>query len=50
LLQVLKEAGLSGDNVRLKNVTLDAAAAADQAGKTEITMTYLPFLRKVNQA
>ncbi|PIG92573.1 myristoyl transferase [Gloeocapsopsis sp. IPPAS B-1203] len=50
LLQVLKEAGLSGDDVRLTNVTPDAAAAAYQAGRTEIAVTYSPFLQKADQA
>lgn len=50
LLQVLKEAGLSGNDVKLINVTPDAAAAAYQAGRTDIAVTYSPFLQKANQA
>lgn len=50
LLQVLKEAGLSENDVKITNVTPDAAAAAYQAGKTEIAVTYSPFLQKANQA
>lgn len=50
LLQVLQEAGLSENDVKIINVTPDAAAAAYQAGKTEIAVTYSPFLQKANQA
>lgn len=50
LLQVLKEAGLSGNDVKITNVTPDAAAAAYQAGRTDIAVTYSPFLQKANQA
>ncbi len=50
LLQVLKEAGLSGSDIKLVNVTPDAAAAAYQSGKADIAVTYSPFLAKANQA
>lgn len=50
LLQVLKEAGLSSNDVKITNVTPDAAAAAYQAGRTDIAVTYSPFLQKANQA
>ncbi len=50
LLQVLEEAGLSGDDVTLINLTPDAAAAAYQAGRADIAVTYAPFLQKANQA
>lgn len=50
LLQVLKNAGLSANDVKLVNVTPDAAAAAYQAGRTDIAVTYSPFLQKANVA
>jgi NitT/TauT family transport system substrate-binding protein len=50
LLQVLKEAGLSENDVEIINVTPDAAAAAYQAGRVNIAVTYSPFLQKGNQA
>ncbi len=50
LLQVLQEAGLSANDVKITNVTPDAAAAAYQAGRTDIAVTYSPFLQKANEA
>lgn len=50
LLQVLQEVGLNGDDVEIINVTPDAAAAAYQAGRADIAVTYSPFLQKANQA
>lgn len=50
LLQVLKSAGLSSNDVKIINVTPDAAAAAYQAGRTDIAVTYSPFLQKANEA
>lgn len=50
LLQVLKEAGLTADDITISNVTPDAAAAAYQAGRIDIAVTYSPFLAKANQA
>jgi NitT/TauT family transport system substrate-binding protein len=49
LLQVLQEAGLSGNDVKLTNVTPDAAAAAYSSGKADIAVTYAPFLQQANQ-
>jgi NitT/TauT family transport system substrate-binding protein len=46
LLQVLKEAGLSSNDVKLINVSPDAAAAAYSSGKVDIAVTYEPFLGK----
>lgn len=50
LLQVLKEAGLSDNDITIVSVAPDAAAAAYQAGNVEIAVTYAPFLQKANQA
>ena len=50
LLQVLKEAGLSSDDVKITSVTPDAAAAAYQAGRTDIAVSFSPFLQKANAA
>ncbi|WP_339383511.1 aliphatic sulfonate ABC transporter substrate-binding protein [Oculatella sp. LEGE 06141] len=50
LLQVLQEAGLSGDDIKIVNISPDAAAAAYQAGNVEIAYTYSPFLEKANDA
>lgn len=50
LLQVLQEAGLSGDDVKITNVTPDAAAAAYSSGRADIAVTYSPFLQQSNQA
>ncbi len=49
LLQVLKEVGLSGSDIKLVNVTPGAAAAAYQSGKADVAVTYSPFLAKANQ-
>jgi NitT/TauT family transport system substrate-binding protein len=48
LLQVLKQAGLNEDDVKLVNVPADAAAAAYQSGKIDIAVTYAPFMQKAN--
>lgn len=48
LLQVLKEAGLNKNDVKITNATPDAAAIAYQAGRTEIAVTYSPFLQKAD--
>jgi NitT/TauT family transport system substrate-binding protein len=48
LLQVLKDAGLSKNDVKITNATPDAAAIAYQAGRTDIAVTYSPFLQKAN--
>lgn len=50
LLQVLQEAGLSGKDVEITNVTPDAAAAAYSSGKVDIAVTYSPFLKQSNEA
>lgn len=50
LLQVLKEAGLTDKDVTITNLTPDAAAAAYQAGRVEIAVTYSPFLGQSNDA
>ena len=50
LLQVLKSAGLSSSDVKIISVTPDASAAAYQAGRTDIAVTYSPFLQKANEA
>lgn len=50
LLQVLQEAGLSGEDVQITNVTPDAAAAAYSSGRVDIAVTYSPFLQQSNQA
>jgi NitT/TauT family transport system substrate-binding protein len=50
LLQVLEEAGLTANDVKITNLTPDAAAAAYQAGKVDIAVTYSPFLQKANEA
>ena len=50
LLQVLQEAGLKAEAVQIINMTPDAAAAAYQADKADIAVTYAPFLQKANQA
>jgi NitT/TauT family transport system substrate-binding protein len=50
LLQVLQEAGLSGEDVTITNVTPDAAAAAYSSGRVDIAVTYSPFLKQSNDA
>jgi NitT/TauT family transport system substrate-binding protein len=50
LLQVLKEAGLTGADIKLINTPPDAAAAAYQARKVDIAVTYAPFLDKAATA
>jgi NitT/TauT family transport system substrate-binding protein len=48
LLEVMTEAGLQESDVALVNLTPDAAAAAYQAGKVDIAVTYAPFLFTAN--
>lgn len=48
LLQVLKENGLTIDDIEAVNITADAAAAAYQAGTVDIAVTYQPFLSTGN--
>ena len=50
LLQVLKEAGLSETDISINNLTPDAAAAAYQANRVDIAVTYSPFLKQANDA
>lgn len=50
LLQVLAEAGLSGDDITIVNTTPDAAAAAYQTGNVEIAYSYSPFLERAHAA
>ncbi|HEY9620423.1 MAG TPA: ABC transporter substrate-binding protein [Crinalium sp.] len=50
LLQVLQEAGLTGNDVKITNVTPDAAAAAYTSGKVDVAVTYSPFLKQANDA
>lgn len=48
LLQVLRENGLTIDDIEAVNITADAAAAAYQAGTVDIAVTYQPFLSTGN--
>lgn len=48
LLQVLKENGLTIDDIEAVNITADASAAAYQAGTVDIAVTYQPFLSSGN--
>ncbi len=50
LLQAMAEAGLSESDVTLVSLSPDAAAAAYQAGKADIAVTYAPFLFTANAA
>jgi NitT/TauT family transport system substrate-binding protein len=50
LLQVLQEAGLTANDVKLTNVTPDAAAAAYASSKVDIAVTYSPFLQQSSDA
>lgn len=50
LLEVMSEKGLQESDVTLINLTPDAAAAAYQAGKVDIAVTYAPFLFTANEA
>jgi NitT/TauT family transport system substrate-binding protein len=48
VLQVLKEAGLSGEDITIVNAGPDAAAAAYQSGNVDIAFTYSPYLEQAN--
>ena len=50
LLQVLKEAGLSKEDVTAVNTEPSAAAAAFQSGNVDIAVTYAPFLQEAADA
>lgn len=47
-MQVLEDAGLNENDVKITNATPDAAAITYQAGRTGIAVTYSPFLQKAN--
>jgi NitT/TauT family transport system substrate-binding protein len=46
LLEVLKESGLSEQDVKLINTAPDVAATSYQTGKVDIAVSYSPFLEK----
>ena len=50
LLQILAEAGLSGNDIQIVNTTPDAAAAAYEAGNIEVAYSYSPYMEKANTA
>ncbi|MGB3790794.1 MAG: ABC transporter substrate-binding protein [Phormidesmis sp.] len=50
LLQVLKEAGLSKDDITVINTDPAAAAAAFQSGNADIAVTYAPYLQEAADA
>ncbi|NEQ27793.1 MAG: ABC transporter substrate-binding protein, partial [Microcoleus sp. SIO2G3] len=50
LLQAMAEAGLKESDVTLVNLAPDAAAAAYQAGRVDIAVSYAPFLFTANEA
>lgn len=50
LLQVLKEAGLSKDDITAVNTEPAAAAAAFQANSVDIAVTYAPYLNQADEA
>ena len=50
LLQVLKEAGLSDQDIKIINADASTAAAAYQAGNVEIASSYAPFLSQADKA
>ena len=50
LLQVLNDAGLRGSDIKIYNLTAEAAAEAYQAGRVDIAVTYSPHLRQANEA
>ncbi|CAN5847485.1 ABC transporter substrate-binding protein [soil metagenome] len=50
LLQVLKEAGLSKDDVTIVNTEPSAAAAAFQSNSVDIAVTYAPYLQEAAAA
>jgi NitT/TauT family transport system substrate-binding protein len=49
LLQALKDEGLTSSDIKITNVSPDAAAAAYQAGRADIAVTFAPFLQKANE-
>lgn len=50
LLQILKEAGLTKEDITPVNVDPPGAAAAYQSGNVDIAVTYAPFLQQANEA
>ena len=50
LLQVLKEAGLSKDDITAVNTEPSAAAAAFQSNNVDIAVTYAPYLSEADEA
>ncbi len=50
LLQVLKEVGLSDQDITIINADASTAAAAYQAGNVEIASSYAPFLSQADEA
>lgn len=50
LLQVLKEAGLSKDDITVINTEPSAAASAFQTGNVDIAVTYAPYLQQADDA
>ena len=50
LLQVLEEAGLNEADIELTNLPAEAAAAAYQAGRIDVAVTFSPFLKQTNEA
>lgn len=50
LLQVLKEAGLTKDDITAINTEPSAAASAYQTGSVDIAVTYAPYLKEAAEA
>lgn len=50
MLQVLAEAGLSGNDITIVEMTPDAGAAAYKAGNIDIVYSYSPFIEEANAA
>ena len=50
LLQVLKEAGLTKDDITAINTEPSAAASAYQTGNVDIAVTYAPYLKEAAEA
>ncbi len=50
LLKILKEVGLTKDDITPVNMDPTSAATAYQAGNVDIAVTYAPFLQEANEA
>ncbi|MGD1895570.1 MAG: ABC transporter substrate-binding protein [Phormidesmis sp.] len=50
LLQVLKEAGLTKDDIEVVNADPAAAAAAFESGNVDIAVSYSPYLQQTDRA